>query len=110
MNFSTNRQACSRDIGKMYAKHQILKYVINGGSWGENNRYIYIMQLITELINTNTINISSHVLPLRTCASSQLQHLAKSDKLQKFMYQDRNNQDKSEKEIYQKGALRLVSS
>jgi hypothetical protein len=39
MNLSTNRQACSRDIGKMYAKHQILKYVINGGSWGDNHRY-----------------------------------------------------------------------
>ena len=45
MNFSTNRQACSRDIGKLYAKHQILKYVINGGSWGDNHRYCRVSML-----------------------------------------------------------------
>ena len=39
MNLSTNRQACSRDIGKLYAKHQILKFVINGGGWGDNHKY-----------------------------------------------------------------------
>ena len=43
MNLATNRQACSRDIGKMYAKHQTLKYVINGGSWGNNRRFVNIM-------------------------------------------------------------------
>ena len=43
MNLPTNRQACSRDIGKMYAKHQTLKYVINGGSWGNNHRFVNIM-------------------------------------------------------------------
>ena len=38
MNIFSNRQACSRDICNMYAKHHTLKYIINGGFWGDDYR------------------------------------------------------------------------
>lgn len=109
MNLSTNRQACSRDIGKLYTKRQILKYVINGGSWGDNHRYCRVSML--KLLHFHCLQYISwgHILPFRKCASSQLQCLAKNGKLLKFMYQD-NIREQSEKEIYQPGSLRLVST
>ncbi|CAB4016525.1 Hypothetical predicted protein [Paramuricea clavata] len=79
INVFSNRQACSRDIGKKFVQHQIQKFVLNGGCWG---------------------------VDYRKCASQQLQHLAKSPKLAKFMYQD-DPKTNSEKEIYQPGSLRL---
>ena len=36
MNIYSNRQACSRDIMNMYAKHHTLEYIINGGLWGND--------------------------------------------------------------------------
>ena len=107
MNLSTNRQACSRDIGKMYVKHQILKYIINGGSWGNNHRYTTCKSLGL-YFNLLLIIFIAIFLPIRECASSHIQCLAKSDKFLKFMYQN-NIREQSEKEIYQTGSLRLVS-
>ena len=64
MNLSTNRQACSRDIGKMYAKHQTLKYVINGGSWGNNHRFVNILQQYLFITSIQYNYIYTKILPL----------------------------------------------
>ena len=43
MNIYSNRQACSRDIAQKFAKHQLLKFVMNGGHWGEESlTYIHL--------------------------------------------------------------------
>ena len=36
LNVFSNRHASSKDIGEKFAKHHMLKFLINGGCWGEN--------------------------------------------------------------------------
>ena len=80
MNVFSNRQACSRDIGKKFVQHQVLKFVLNGGCWG---------------------------VGYRKCASQQLQYFAKNPKLMKFNMYHNDPKTNSEKEIYKPGSLRL---
>ena len=43
MNVFSNRHASSKDIGEKFARHHMLKFLMNGGYWGNGeNRYIPI--------------------------------------------------------------------
>ena len=47
MNIYSNLQACSRDIAQKFAKHQLLKFVMNGGHWGGGGKSTGINAMYT---------------------------------------------------------------
>ena len=38
LNVHSNRHGSSKDIGERLVQHHVLKFLINGGRWGTDNR------------------------------------------------------------------------
>ncbi|XP_028417046.1 uncharacterized protein LOC114541311 isoform X2 [Dendronephthya gigantea] len=80
LNIYSNRHASSKDICEKFAKHHVLKFLINGGFWGTNNTLT---------------------------AGQGLVKVSQQPVFQKFMYSVDAKCSQSQKEIYQPGSLRL---
>ena len=115
MNIYSNRQACSRDIAQKFAKHLLLKFVMNCGHWGEstgiNAKYAIKLMPIYRQGFFKTINSPETQYPLsfilanvHLCIYNNWQRMQNS----KFLQED-GLKVTNDREIYQPGSPRLVS-